>query len=229
MTQLVIKKLSPVILIPVYNGRDSVITLVEAVQALVDWEILVIDDGSDTSLEGAFPASVRLIRHAENRGKGAALRTGLDYVYQAGFSHAVTLDADGQHAPERLEAFFEASQSNPSALIVGSRDLVNHSMPVHRRFSNNVTSLLISLRIGMLVRDSQVGYRCYPLKYRSLWNSSEDGFQFESDIFLRAAKLRLGLRWVDIPVIYGELGSHMNLWRDTLKFIRMYILSLIRI
>jgi hypothetical protein len=116
-------------------------------------------------------------------------------------------------------------QKQPGALVVGMRNLITEGMPFHRKLSNNITSLILSLRTSLRVRDSQVGYRCYPLIDRRLWDSIEDGFQFESAVFFNAAKLKIPLDWQPIPVIYGSEESHMNLLLDTLRFIRTFFRS----
>jgi len=219
---------NPVILIPVYDGRDSVLRLIAVIDKLVAHPILIVDDGSRDGLGPGDVIAQTYLRHESNRGKGAALKTGLSHARSAGFTHAVTMDADGQHSPEMLTEFLAVSARHRRDLTVGSRDLVAEGMPLHRKLSNNITSLMLSLRTGSRVMDSQVGYRCYPLSDSRLWDSDEDGFQFESDIFLRARKMKMGLQWVKIPVIYGDQGSHMHLVLDTLRFVRMFLLSLIR-
>ena len=217
--------LNPVILIPVYNGRDSVIRLVHEIKELVDYPIIVIDDGStDGTASGDFEDTAYL-KHENNRGKGAALKTGLQLAKEAGFDNALTMDADGQHDPKEIFNFIMRAEEYSGSLVVGMRNLITEAMPFHRKLSNNITSLMLSLRTSLRVRDSQVGYRCYPLTDSRLWNSIEDGFQFESAVFFNAAKLKIHLVWQPIAVIYGSEESHMNLLMDTLRFIRTFFRS----
>lgn len=218
-----------VIIIPVYNGRDSVLRLVREIKEIIDCPIMVIDDGSTDGIAAEDFVDVGYLKHPENRGKGAALKTGLALAKEAGFDNAITLDADGQHDPHEIPNFISQIEEHPGSMVVGMRNLVNKAMPFHRQLSNNITSLMLSLRIGRRVRDSQVGYRCYPLKHSRLWDSIEDGFMFESVVFFNAAKLRISLAWQPIPVIYGAEGSHINPMMDTLRFIRMYLQNLIRV
>jgi len=217
--------LNPVILIPVYNGRDSILRLIQEIKQVADYPIIIIDDGSTDGTGPGDYDNVTYVRHDKNRGKGAALKTGLSHAEARGFDHAITLDADGQHDPGKISSFIAGIESHPRALIVGMRNLVNNSMPLHRILSNNITSLILSLRTSLRVRDSQVGYRSYPLNDSRLWESIEDGFQFESAVFLNAAKLKIPLVWQPIPVIYGSEESHMNLFKDTLRFIRTFMRS----
>jgi len=210
----------PIILIPVFNGRDSLLRLISEIQAICSYPILVVNDGSQDQLTQSDLPACSYIEHDHNMGKGAALKTGLEYAARSVFTHAVTLDADGQHDPKLIEDFVQASIRSPQALCVGRRDLLKLEMPVHRMISNNITSLILSLRTALRIYDSQVGYRCYPLKDSRLWDSIEDGFQFESAVFFNAAKLKMKLAWQWIPGIYGTEDSNIHLIKDTLRFIR---------
>lgn len=217
--------LNPVIVIPVYNGRDSVLKLVHQIKGIVDYSIIVIDDGSTDGTGPEDFVDVAYLKHPENKGKGAALKTGLKLAKEAGFDSAITLDADGQHDPSEIHNFISRVEERPGSLVVGMRNLIAESMPVHRMLSNNITSLMLSLRISQRVRDSQVGYRCYPLNDSRLWDSIEDGFMFESAVFFNLAKLNIPLIWQPIPVIYGTEESHINPLMDTLRFIRTFLRS----
>ena len=216
---------NPVILIPVYNDRDSVLRLVREIKSIIDFPIMVIDDGSTDGTRAEDFVDVAYCKHSENKGKGAALKTGLNLAKDAGFDNAITLDADGQHDPHQIPNFISQVEEQPGSLVVGMRNLINKAMPFHRKLSNNITSLMLSLRIAQRVRDSQVGYRCYPLNDSRLWDSIEDGFMFESAVFFNAAKLRIPLVWQPIPVIYGIEESHINPIIDTLRFIRTFFRS----
>ena len=215
----------PIIVIPVFNGRDSLLKLIPQIESVAKYPILIVDDGSTDGLGDELLDGHAYIRHQFNQGKGAALKTGLNHARSSGYTHAVTLDGDGQHDPMLIEEFVSLAWAHPRAFLVGMRDLVNVSMPFHRKLSNNITSLMLSLRTGRNIRDSQVGYRCYPLKDKRLWESIEDGFQFESSVFFNVVKLRLELIWQPIPVIYGDEDSHMDLTRDTIRFIRTFFRS----
>lgn len=187
--------------------------------------LMVIDDGSSDGLQIDDLSEIHYLNHEANRGKGAALKTGFNSAKETGFTHAITLDADGQHDPDMIPDFLAKSNLNPFSMIVGRRDLRDRSMPFHRKLSNQITSLILSLRTGQLIRDAQVGYRCYPLYDSRLWDSDEEGFQFESDIFFRANKLKMNFVWQKIPVIYGDEASHMKLVRDTMRFVRTFARS----
>ncbi len=217
-------QINTIILIPVYNGRDSLVKLAKSIGLITQLPIMVVDDGSNDGLNAKDIAGVYL-RHENNQGKGAALKLGLNHAKELGYTHAITLDADGQHDPTLIDSFYAHSVSKPGALVIGARDFANAQMPFHRKLSNNITSLILSLRSGNIVYDGQVGYRCYPLNDSRLWAIHEDGFQFESAVYFNAAKLKLKLVWQTIPVIYGNEQSHMHLVKDTLRFVRTFFRS----
>ena len=218
-------QLKPLIIIPVYNGRDYIIRLIDQFKHLYPYDVLVIDDGSTDGLSQSDFDSVTYIRQESNQGKGAALKSGLRHARSREYTHAITLDADGQHDLSLIPKYLALAQLHLDHLIIGKRDLQSVSMPFHRRLSNNITSLILSLRSGTRIYDSQVGYRCYPLSDSRLWDSYEDGFQFESAVFFNASRLNIPLIWTDIPVIYSTEGSHMHLLKDTLRFIRTFFRS----
>jgi glycosyltransferase involved in cell wall biosynthesis len=217
--------INPIIIIPVYNGRDSILKLVSSIKEMYKIPIMVVNDGSTDGLNENSLSEVVYLEHKHNRGKGAALKTGFETAKSKGYSHALTLDADGQHDPRVIIDFDKKMRKNPLAMVIGARDLGADSMPFHRKLSNNITSMIISLRSGRIIRDAQVGYRCYPLSDRRLWESPEDGFQFESAVYFNSAKLKMNLIWQEIPVIYSNEGSHMRLVKDTLRFVRTFIRS----
>jgi len=191
----------------------------------VDYPILIVNDGSNDGLTKIDYPNIIYLSHERNIGKGAALKTGLAHAYRLGYTHAITLDADGQHDPYIIPKFLAQSKLNPGAVVVGNRDLNHQSMPFHRKLSNNITSMMLSLKTGQRIYDSQVGYRVYPLSDSRLWRSDEDGFQFESTVFFNATKLNINIVWIPIQVIYGTEGSHMHLVKDTVRFVRTFCRS----
>ena len=94
----------PLLVIPVYNGRDSVLKLIPRIKSITNLQIIIVDDGSSDGTSSRDFENVIYKQHSENRGKGAALKTGLETARSRGFSCVVTLDADGQHAPEKISS-----------------------------------------------------------------------------------------------------------------------------
>lgn len=214
------------VLIPAFNHTAELHRLKESWQFGEELPVVVVDDGSQPPIPAENFQPWRILRHEHNRGKGAALKTGLRYGLSRGFRFAITLDADGQHSTQLIPAFWAEGQTG--ALVLGRRRLDPRAMPWPRILSNTLTSLILSLRTGQRIYDSQVGFRCYPLQPQWYWQSPENGFQYESAVLLRAARSRIPLRWVNIPTQYVPGGkSHIRHVADTLRFIQLVLKSLL--
>ena len=122
------------ILIPCYNHSTTVAAVARAAQAY--GPVLLVDDGSTDPLP--LLPDVAVFRLKKNGGKGGALRAGFEHAARLGYTHVITMDADGQHYAEDLPKFVAAAQAQPEALIVGVRDFFAAGCPTHRRRSNAV-------------------------------------------------------------------------------------------
>lgn len=214
------------ILIPAYDAAACLGATLAGVLSKVDASrIAVIDDGSrDGTAEVAGRAGVACLRHASNRGKGAALMTGLIWARDSGWEWAVTLDADGQHAASDLDAFWAAPVAADTGIVVGRRGIRGTRMPWHRRFSNAVTTRMISRLARRPVHDAQCGYRMYRLSALDGMGLPREGrFEWESQALVLCGRRGYSILPVDIATVYTDNGSHMRLFRDTLRFLRMYM------
>tara|TARA_B100000212_G_scaffold328437_1_gene292708 strand:- start:413 stop:1057 length:645 start_codon:yes stop_codon:yes gene_type:complete len=209
-----------VAIIPVYNPNDHFIKLVKEVKKHIK-DIIIIDDGSkipfSINIDGVF-----LIRNRFNRGKGYSLRKAFKLCIDKNFKFAITLDADGQHDPSLINDF--VNKNNHTDIIIGARKIA-YPMPLHRRFSNFITSFLLSVRCGINILDSQCGYRKYNLETYKKFNYDLDGFQFESEVLIKILGNGGSLDHISIPTIYNSSTSYINNVRDTLTFIKLYIRS----
>jgi glycosyltransferase involved in cell wall biosynthesis len=189
----------------------------------------VVDDGSeDDTAQIARNAKVHVIQHPVNKGKGEALRTGFRYVLESEGTFAVTLDADLQHPPEAIPGLLVKHSKNPRACIIGERHR-DENMPVHRRWSNKITSFLVSCRSGMKIPDVQCGFRLIPGGYLQYLLSGKNGFVFEAEMVIRLVDKQVPVEFYPIPTIYMKEGhSSIAHLRDTLHFIGMYTQSLFR-
>ncbi|MAG21238.1 MAG: hypothetical protein CMF77_03640 [Candidatus Marinimicrobia bacterium] len=216
-------KQSFLVIIPVYNGEATIPSLLKRLSAADIDNFLFVNDGS-TDGTGKLLAqqSLNQLDHTENRGKGAALMTGLNYAYDNGFDYVVTMDVDLQHPPESIVALLRKVDKQ-SVVVAWRRDY--SKMPPHRIFSNAVTSLLLSIRSNMQIKDSQCGFRAFPSKIITQLTFIQHGFQFESELLMRAVLAGYQIRHVPIPTIYaGEKSAMRNVY-DTFKFIAMYLRS----
>ena len=126
-----------------------------------------------------------LIRNGTNRGKGYSIKKGFKYALDRDYTHAVTLDADLQHDPKYINDFIKIDDDVD--IVIGARSF-DGDMPFLRRFSNSITSFIVSKLIGKRVYDSQSGYRRYRLSSIPFDQCLENGFQFESEILINTLR-----------------------------------------
>ena len=186
-------------IIPAYQAAPSVGDVVRGTLEILP-EVLVVDDGStDGTAEAARRAGARVISHAVNRGKGAALSTGFRDLFGRGFEAVLTLDADGQHLPCEIPKVLAARDGGD--LILGVRDHLFGEMSTVRRLSNRLSSKAISFAAGQRLNDIQTGFRLYSKRLIDTVGFPEARFEAESAVVVRAA--RHGFRVVTVPVHLG--------------------------
>ena len=211
------------ILIPAFKEEKHIGAVVREVLEY-GHHVVVIDDGSpDNTARLAAEAGAIVLEHVRNQGKGAALQTGFDYAREKGFDLAITLDADGQHAPTDIPAFLQAYERTHSPVLVGNRMGNVADMPWNRRFVNRFMSDLLSRVMGQYVPDSQCGFRLY---HRSAfpegpYDAHSQRFAAESEILLRLSLQGRKIGAVAIQTIYGDEKSKINPFTDTIRFFRM--------
>jgi len=166
MTDLLFK---PIILIPVYNHEKAIgHTLLDALQ--YPYPVLLVDDGSDAAcrdvlltLVDNYSERVRLLRLDNNEGKGAAVKAGFRTLLAEGYSHALQVDADGQHDLSDIVLFMRAGENNPDAVIAGF-PLYDESVPKVRYYSRYLTHVWVWINtLSLEIKDSMCGFRLYPL------------------------------------------------------------------
>lgn len=222
---------SPCLLIPIYNHG---VAIRATVRRLADYglPILIVDDGSDgatqavlTAVAGDHP-SVRLFRLERNEGKGAAVMRGLREARRTGFSHALQIDADGQHDAGDVPRFLALGAAHPDALICG-RPVYDGSVPRGRLYGRYITHFWVCVEtLSLTVTDSMCGFRLYPLETTCALIDRVDipkRMDFDIEILVRLAWEGLELRNVDTRVTYPTDGvSHFDMLRDNLRISKMH-------
>ena len=211
------------ILIPAFKEEKHIAAVVREV---LDYcpDVIVIDDGSpDDTAQVAAAAGATVLEHVRNQGKGAALQTGFDHARARGYDLAITLDADGQHAPSDIPAFLQAYERTHSPVLVGNRMGNVADMPRLRRFVNRFMSALLSRVMGQHVPDSQCGFRLYHRSAfpQGLPDAASRRYAAESEILLRLALQGRKIGAVTIQTIYGQEISKVNPLTDTFRFFLM--------
>ena len=213
-------------LIPAYNAAVTLQPLLVRLKSYQAAEhTCVVDDGStDSTASVAREADVGLLQHEGNRGKGAALRTGFKHLIgQHRYDAILTIDADLQHDPDDIPAFFREWEKGEYQVLVGHRKRIGSTMPLHRKFSNLLTSLLVSARTGRIIKDSQSGFRLISTEVLSVVSLESDGFEAETELLISAALKGYRIGFVPIATIYGTAGSHMTPWHTTKRFLSVLV------
>jgi glycosyltransferase involved in cell wall biosynthesis len=152
-----------------------------------------------------------------NGGKGAALAAGFDKVLSLGAAAAVTLDADGQHAPADLPLFVEAFRQRAADLIIGERDY--RAMPPARRIANATGRRLLHAATGWDMPDNQSGYRLLSRRALQLLRPVRSDFAAEVEMIVAAREAGLTVEWIPIRTIYSDERSHFRPIHDTGAFL----------
>ena len=220
------------VLIPAYKPGERMITLIGALKDLGLTRLIVVDDGSGDAyapiFEKAAAAGAEMLVHQINRGKGAALKTGLKHLLENGPCPVVTADADGQHAAEDVLRIAEKLQEAPDALVLGVRD--KSKMPPRSRFGNTMTCWTLGLLSGLWIEDTQTGLRGLPAHaVEALSDLDGDRYEYEMSMLLYARKERMRVEQVVVNTIYidNNRGSSFHVFRDSLlvygKLVRQLI------
>jgi glycosyltransferase involved in cell wall biosynthesis len=204
-------------LIPAYQAAahlGEVLLRLGALEPAPD--VLVVDDGSrDATAAVARQFGARVLSFAANRGKGHALLAG--FAALADYDAVVSLDADGQHAPECLPDFVRAAEAGAD-LVLGCRAR-SPDMPAARRFANGFSSGWVAWLAGQSVHDSQCGYRLHRRAVLAHTPLTPGRYEVETEMVVRAARLGFRLAEVEIPTLYGEAKSQINPFRDVPRIV----------
>jgi len=227
-------EMRPVVVAPTYNNVQTLGDVVRRIHAL-NLSIIVVNDGSTDgtaelldTLRNQMPR-LSVATHRQNRGKAAALHSGFGHAISAGFTHAVTIDTDGQLDPEEFPAFLDAARRNPTALILGRRADAIDGYPARSRLGRRVSNLFIRLESGIRVDDSQCGFRVYPLGLIATVKCRVGHHGFETEVITRAGWA--GCPIVQVPVTCRYLPpatrvSHFRPGLDTLRAMGMHLVLL---
>lgn len=217
--------------IPVYNHPD---TIAATVHSLLQFElpIIVVDDGSDertkaelSRLAAELP-TLELVTLPENLGKGGAVMAGLSRAFARGFSHALQVDADGQHNLADIPLLWQRSAEQPQALVSGA-PVYDDSIPTGRKIGRYITHFWVWVEtLSFSVKDTMCGFRVYPLaSCMQLFAKKRPGLRmdFDIEVMVRLYWQQVPLLFVPTKVIYPEGGrSHFMVVRDNWLISKMH-------
>lgn len=214
------------LVICVYNNGGTLRDVVERAVKQQCAEVIVVDDGcTDCDVKKLLQdLPVTLLQHPANQGKGRALRTAITYLAaKEELRWMITLDADGQHAPEDVQLFLNALLQSPQEdkILIGARDF-SHPEKIPRRSikGRNISNFWLKLETGRSVADAQSGFRCYPIHLTARLKCCTSRYDWETEILVRAAWA--GLKFMDVPIQVEYFTpetrvSHFDLFRDNLR------------
>jgi glycosyltransferase involved in cell wall biosynthesis len=221
------------VVIPARNEAATIADIAaRALQAAAT--VIVVDDGStDGTHERLGGLPVVLLRNERNCGKGASLWRGMQHALALGADGVVTLDGDGQHAPEDVPRLVRVARTHPDDIVIGARLVGRETAPRARRAANRVADFWIGWAAGQPLDDSQSGFRVYPaslLRRLEVKHGPGRGFVFESEALITAARLGVRCRSVAIAAVYptNARPSHFRPVLDIARISRMIAWHLLR-
>ena len=214
------------VVIPAYNEGATVRDVAARTRRYCS-HVIVVDDGStDGTADVLAGLDVMLLRNEQNRGKADSLWRGFDEALTQGASAVITLDADGQHAPEEIPSFLMAMSRHPDAFLIGARGGRHRQHSRWRYFANRTADFWISWAAGRPLEDSQSGFRLYPsqvLRRLTLKHGPTRSFVFESEVLIEAARQGVDCLHIPISVVprRGPRASHFRPIVDIVRITRM--------
>jgi glycosyltransferase involved in cell wall biosynthesis len=215
------------VIIPAYNNGQFLEGVLEEVLGYTS-AVVVVDDGSTDDTRAVlerYHRRVEVVSYRPNRGKGHALRRGFDRAAALGYRHAITMDADGQHAAADLPRFLEALEARPGAMIVGSRRLRQENMPGRNTFANRFSNFWFAVQTGRVLPDTQCGFRLYPLAWARGTRAFTGRYEAELELLARAAWRGVPLVPVPVRARYLPAGERVSHFRPGVDFARISALN----
>jgi glycosyltransferase involved in cell wall biosynthesis len=207
--------------IPTFNNGGTVAGVVRGVLHQ-GFPVIVVDDGStDCTADALKELEIKVITHPENRGKGRALKTGLEEARRQGYRFALTLDADGQHDPADIPALVAAAGER--TLVVGSRNLTAEGMPSGNTFANRFSNFWFTVQTGRKLPDTQTGFRIYPLD--DIPSLKLLTARYEAELTLLVFSAWKNLRIVPVPVRVYYPEDRVSHFRPFADFFRISVLN----
>lgn len=212
---------------PTYNNSGTLKKVLDEVLVETTSVIVVNDGATDNTSEilKDFESRIELISYRENKGKGYALRQGFKRATELGFTHAISIDSDGQHFAYDIPEFVKQIDLCPDALVIGARNMSSENVPGKSSFGNKFSNFWFKFETSIELTDTQSGFRLYPLHAMQDLRFFTEKFEFEVEVIVKSAWK--GLPVINIPIhIHYEPGkkriSHFRPFRD---FSRISVLN----
>lgn len=215
-----------IIIIPAYNPDEKLKEIVDR-----NWELetlmILVDDGSDEKYQQLFwelKEKSIVLHHECNQGKGAAVKTALEYIKNELWQYAVIgiMDADGQHLPEDMNKLLMKAYNNQDALVLGVRE-IDENMPWKSRMGNKITRGVFHILSGVKVSDTQTGMRAFsPKLLKFMQRVPGQRYEYETNVLFTCAKHKIKIIEVPIHTIYHDKGNSCSHFRKVRDSVRIY-------
>lgn len=217
-------------MLPVYNEAQHIPEVLDQVVKYAA-DVLVVDDGSDDGSSELLAQrdDISVVLHPENRGYGAALQSAFDYAVVMRYDVVVTIDCDGQHEPQRIAKLAAGCQQ--ADIVSGSRYLdLKQSLsqaPLERRRINEQITAELNQRLGLQLTDAFCGFKAYRTQALARLNLTEPGYAMPLELWVQAARHKLQILEVPVPLIYLDeqrsFGGALDAAATRLNYYRQVI------
>jgi len=215
------------VIIPTYNNQQTLAQTIDDVLKYTS-SVIVVNDGSTDATDEIltqYQSQINIVSYSPNKGKGYALNRGFDKAEALGYSYAISLDSDGQHLPEDLQLFIDTITKNPGAMIIGSRSFRQKNMPEKSTFANKFSNFWFAVQTGIVLPDTQTGFRLYPLTKMNGMRSFTSRYEAELELLVRSAWKNIQLIPIPIQVYYPEKSERVTHFRPGIDFFRISLLN----
>ena len=214
------------VIIPTYNNDSTLSAVIADVEQYTS-NIIVVNDGStdNTAIILASLPHIDIIGYSKNKGKGWALRKGFEKAVESGYTHAITIDSDGQHFAGDLPVFMDKLQLAEDAIIIGARNMNQSSVPGKSSFGYKFSNFWFKIETGINAPDTQSGYRLYPVALMKDIHFFTRKYEFEIEVLVRAAWKGIKIESVPVLVYYAPKEKRISHFRPFKDFFRISVLN----
>ena len=217
-----------IIIVPTYNNPNTIKEVAKDI-LVHGYKVIIVDDGSDKSIEELFTnqekEDIVFVRHAINKGKGAAIISGALKAKELGYKHVLSIDGDGQHLASQANLLVEVCDIDSDDIIIGARNLNLANVPLGSKFGRWFSNLWACWDTGHEITDSLSGYRIYPVNIVDLPIKTKR-FDWEMEVLVRHADAGKKIKEVEIECYYplsGERVSHFRNFEDTMTIVWVHL------
>jgi len=214
------------VIVPTYNNPKTIVAVAFDIVSH-GYTALIVDDGSDIIIESLFQENenkdILFVRHEVNRGKGQAIISGLTRAKELGYTHALSMDGDGQHLASQAKKLFSVYEEN--SILIGARNFNLDDVPNGSKFGRWFSNFWACWDTGYEITDSLSGYRIYPTSVLAL-DIKTAGFDWEMEVLVRHADAGNSIKEVAIECYYptpDERVSHFKKFDDTAAIVWVHI------